>query len=206
MLWYPPAARPLSRIASACASMFVAVGPCRMKLQLLQPIKGVRPTPLSCAWAAGISTSTASGTVRTTAVRAFVSLRIGGLPGGIEQTSTRSNATQRHPGNQADRLMKSAAGCLPPGLVPGYDIFGGGQHRLSTLAAHLLRQAGHVAPHTGEPFSEAMVAGLAGGIGFMYAVFEYTGWPPMMTIVAQHHPEPWLPAVLGRLGVGYTEE
>jgi Domain of unknown function (DUF4872)/Butirosin biosynthesis protein H, N-terminal len=98
------------------------------------------------------------------------------------------------------------APALPPGLVPGYDLFGGGQHRLSTLAAHLLRQAGHVAPHTGEPFSEAMVAGLAGGIGFMYAVFEYAGWPPMMTIVAQHHPEPWLPAVLGRLGIGYTEE
>ena len=101
---------------------------------------------------------------------------------------------------------RSSAPALPPGLVPGYDVFGGGQHRLSTLAAHLLRQTGHVAPHTGEPFSEAMVAGLAGGIGFMYAVFEYAGWPPMMTIVAQHHPEPWLPAVLGRLGLGYTEE
>jgi hypothetical protein len=37
-------------------------------------------------------------------------------------------------------------------------------------------------------------------------VFEYRGWPPLMTIVAQHHPEPWLPAVLGRLGIQYTEE
>ena len=95
---------------------------------------------------------------------------------------------------------------LPPGLVPGYDEFGGGQHRLSALAAHLLRQAGYTAPHTGEPFTEAMMAGLGGGIGFMYAVFEYKGWPPLMTIVAQHHPEPWLPAVLGRLGVEFAEE
>jgi hypothetical protein len=103
-------------------------------------------------------------------------------------------------------VAREQAPALPPGLVAGYDLFGGGQHRLSALAAHLLRQAGYTAPHTGEPFTEAMVAGLAGGIGFMYAVFEYQGWPPLMTIVAQHHPEPWLPAVLGRLGFPYTEE
>ena len=111
----------------------------------------------------------------------------------------------------ARRQVLSAAArehvpALPSGLVPGYHQFGGGQHRLSTLAVHLLRQAGYTAPHTGEPFTEAMVAGLGGGIGFMYAVFEYQGWPPIMTIVAQHHPEPWLPAVLWRLGAGYTQE
>jgi hypothetical protein len=103
-------------------------------------------------------------------------------------------------------VARQQAPALPAGLVPGYDLFGGGQHHESTLAAHLLRQAGYAAPHTGAPFTEAMVCGLGGGIGFMYAVFEYAGWPPMMTIVAQHHPEPWLPAALGRLGVGYTEQ
>jgi hypothetical protein len=101
---------------------------------------------------------------------------------------------------------RANAGALPPGLVPRYDTFGGGRHRLSTLASHLLRQAGHVAPHTGKPFSEAMLTGLAGGIGFMYAVFEYAGWPPLMTIVAQHHPDPWLPAILRRLAIGHTEQ
>nr|MDT0664950.1 BtrH N-terminal domain-containing protein [Micromonospora sp. DSM 115978] len=50
-------------------------------------------------------------------------------------------------------------------------------------------------------YSEAMVAGLAGGIGFMYFVFHYADTPPMLTIVAQHHPEPWVPAALSRLGV-----
>jgi hypothetical protein len=95
---------------------------------------------------------------------------------------------------------------LPPGLVPGYGEFGGGQHRLSALAAHLLQQAGYRAPHTGEPFTEAMMVGLGGGVGFMYAVFEYQGWPPLMTIVAQHHPEPWLPAVLDRLDAQYVQE
>ena len=75
---------------------------------------------------------------------------------------------------------------MPNGVVPGYPGFGGGQHHASTMLAHLLAQAGVRAPHTGEPFSEAMLAGLAGGIGFMYAVFEYKGWHPILTIVAQH--------------------
>jgi hypothetical protein len=95
---------------------------------------------------------------------------------------------------------------LPAGLVRDYDVFGGGQHRESTLVAHLLRQAGYRSPHTGEPYTEAMVCGLAGGIGFMYAIFEYANVPPMVTIVAQHHPEPWLPGALGRLAIPYIEE
>lgn len=37
-----------------------------------------------------------------------------------------------------------------------------------------------------------MLVGLAGGIGFLYAVFDYQGFQPMVTIVARHHPErPW---------------
>jgi len=101
---------------------------------------------------------------------------------------------------------RDAAPALPAGVLPGYDTFGGGQHHESTLLAHVLRQQEILAPHTGEPFSEAMMCGLGGGIGFMYAVFEYQGTPPIMTIVAQHHPEPWAPAVLGRLDVPHTEE
>jgi hypothetical protein len=121
----------------------------------------------------------------------------------MARTGESYTTARRHVLTAAARAQAPA---LPAGLVPGYDVFGGGQHRLSALVAHLLRQAGYTAPHTGEPFTEAMVGGLAGGIGFMYAVFEYKGWPPLMTIVAQHHPEPWLPAALGRLGVQYTEE
>jgi hypothetical protein len=40
-------------MASACASMTAAVGLCRTKLQLLQPIAGVLATPLFSAWAGG---------------------------------------------------------------------------------------------------------------------------------------------------------
>jgi len=61
-----------------------------------------------------------------------------------------------------------------------------------------------MAPHTGEPWTEAMLVGLAGGIGFMYFIFEYKGLHPTMTIIARHHPEPYLPAALARAGVPFT--
>jgi Butirosin biosynthesis protein H, N-terminal/Domain of unknown function (DUF4872) len=86
----------------------------------------------------------------------------------------------------------------PAGLLPGYDTFGAEWHRLSGIVSHVLR-------HAGMTYSEPMITGLAGGIGFMYAVFEYQDLPPLLTIVAQHHPAPWAPEVLNRLGVPYTE-
>jgi hypothetical protein len=90
-------------------------------------------------------------------------------------------------------------GPLPAGLIPGYRTFGPLQHRQSALLAHALEVQGVT-------YSEAMLAGLAGGVGFMYFVFEYQDMPPLMTIVAQHHPEPWAPAALSRLNVSYVEE
>ncbi|SMD21044.1 DUF4872 domain-containing protein [Kibdelosporangium aridum] len=70
------------------------------------------------------------------------------------------------------------------------------RHRVSRLVATALQ----------DEYSEAMITGLAGGIGFMYAVFEYKGMHPLMTIVAQHHPDPWVPAVLNRLNVSFVEQ
>ncbi|MFD1050964.1 hypothetical protein ACFQ1S_38275, partial [Kibdelosporangium lantanae] len=72
------------------------------------------------------------------------------------------------------------------------------RHRESSLVAHLLEAQGAT-------YGESLIAGLAGGIGFMYAVFEYKDMPPLLTIVAQHHPEPWAPAALTRLGVSFVE-
>lgn len=90
----------------------------------------------------------------------------------------------------------------PAAVVPGYTACGGGEHHDSTLLAHVLDQAGVKAPHTGLPYGEAMLAGLGGGLGFMYAVFEY-GEIITMTVVTQHHPEPFLPAALARTAVPY---
>ncbi|MEV0380433.1 BtrH N-terminal domain-containing protein [Nonomuraea sp. NPDC050643] len=64
-------------------------------------------------------------------------------------------------------------------------------HHESALLRHVL----------GDDHSEAMLLGLGGGIGFMYFVFEYKGHPPMLTIVAQAHPEPMIPLALSRARV-----
>src|SRR4051812_9847291 len=79
-----------------------------------------------------------------------------------------------------------------------YRTFGALRHRESSLVAHLLEAHGVT-------YGEALIAGLAGGVGFMYAVFEYKDMPPLLTIVAQHHPAPWAPEALRRLGVSFVE-
>lgn len=93
-------------------------------------------------------------------------------------------------------VLAKAGTSRPPGVLPGYPTFGAHWHRESALVSHLL----------GDRYSEPMIAGLAGGIGFMYMVFDYDGLPPMLTIVAQHHPEPWASAALNRLGVPISEQ
>ena len=40
-------------------------------------------------------------------------------------------------------------------------------------------------------------------VGFLYTVFAYTGHLPILTIVAQHHPDPWAQSALDRLGISY---
>ncbi|GIH29771.1 hypothetical protein Aph01nite_80810 [Acrocarpospora phusangensis] len=99
-------------------------------------------------------------------------------------------------------VLAAVAPPVDPAVLPGYPATGGGVHHDSALLARVLRQAGVVAPHSGEPYSEAMLAGLGGGIGFLYAIFEYTELTTM-TIVTQHHPDPFIPAALRRAGVEY---
>lgn len=108
----------------------------------------------------------------------------------------------------ARRQMLATAGrvgatAAPEAVLPGHHDTGGGVSHDSALLANLLRGAGITAPHTGAPYTEAMLAGLAGGIGFMYFAFSYEGHPPTMTVVTRHHPEPYLPAALTRAGVGF---
>ncbi|QPP05889.1 DUF4872 domain-containing protein [Streptomyces bathyalis] len=109
----------------------------------------------------------------------------------MARTGESYTTARRHVLAQAARAEAPA---LPSGLV--YGEFGTDQHHEASLVRHAL----------GGVHDEALVAGLAGGIGFMYFVFEYKDVPPMMTIVAQHHPEPWVPAALDRLGVPWKEQ
>ncbi|MGW6410630.1 BtrH N-terminal domain-containing protein [Streptomyces vinaceus] len=74
-----------------------------------------------------------------------------------------------------------------------YEDFGTGRHHEASLIRHAL----------GSAHDEELIAGLAGGIGFMYFVFEYAGRAPIATIVAQAHPEPWVQVALRRLQIPY---
>jgi hypothetical protein len=108
----------------------------------------------------------------------------------MARTGESYTTARRHVLAKAGREQAPA---LPPGLV--YTEFGTDQHRVASLIRHACG---------GGANAESLVAGLAGGIGFMYFVFEYQNTPPMMTIVAQHHPEPWVQAALGRMQIPYT--
>ncbi|MEQ4204645.1 DUF4872 domain-containing protein [Actinopolymorpha sp. B9G3] len=116
----------------------------------------------------------------------------------MARTNESYTTARRHVLAQAS--LNTVTSATYPGLLPGYRGFGGGQHHASAALAHALDAVGVRAPHTNEPYTEAMLAGLAGGIGFMYAVFSYAGELPTMTIVARHHPEPFVPAALRRIG------
>lgn len=83
--------------------------------------------------------------------------------------------------------------------VPGEPAAEPWHHQPSALARRLLDAAGLAV-------SEPMACGLGGGIGFLYAIFEYRQvGQPLLTIVAQHHPTPWLTAVAENLAVAIDE-
>ena len=57
-------------------------------------------------------------------------------------------------------------------VITGYDHFGGIHPETATIA-NCLRYMGVENPATGEPFSEAMLFGIAGGLGACYILWEF---------------------------------
>jgi Domain of unknown function (DUF4872)/Butirosin biosynthesis protein H, N-terminal len=103
----------------------------------------------------------------------------------------------------AHRHLTASRDGAPVAVLPGYRTFGGGRHHDSAMLTHVLGAAGVTAAHDGQPLDEPMVAGLAGGIGFMYFSFSYAGHLPTMTIVPRIHPRPFVLGALERAGVPY---
>ncbi len=93
--------------------------------------------------------------------------------------------------------------------IDGYQHVGG-KHIESTVLANALAHAGVVDPSTKEPFSEAAVFGIAGGIGaglsFCPSVLRY-GLGAGISVVARHRSAAcdggWHRGMLGRLGIPY---
>lgn len=92
-----------------------------------------------------------------------------------------------------------------PGVLPGYDRFGGLQGNTAAVT-NALRYAGVRSPLTGQPYSESEVNGLCGGPGFLYAVFEYQGMAPMLSLSLQSRSmaDAFIANGLPRLGVEMT--
>ena len=67
------------------------------------------------------------------------------------------------------------------------------------LWTRVLAASGVRSPFTGEPFTEAMLAGLAGGIGFMIFTFEYKSITTA-SAVTRFHPGPYTENLLRRSG------
>ena len=74
----------------------------------------------------------------------------------------------------------------------------------AALWQRVLAQAGVVNPATNAPFTTAMLAGLGGGIGFMFATFTYSEITTA-TVILRAHPEPYTQRLLERAGVVVDE-
>ena len=59
---------------------------------------------------------------------------------------------------------------------------------------------GFRAPHTGRPYSEALLMGVSGGAVVGYFTFAYEGYPPQARILTRNTFDPW-DTLLSRLGV-----
>jgi len=80
-----------------------------------------------------------------------------------------------------------------------YDRFNGRHWETGSIHNALALQ-GLVAPHTGKPFSEALLLGVSGGITFAYFTFEYKGYLPHLALLTRNTFDPF-PTVLERLGI-----
>ncbi len=111
---------------------------------------------------------------------------------------------ERYAAARSVLLANAVPAPFPKGatIVPGYQLLPGVQRESARLAA-ALRQAGVVDPATGAPFTETKVHGLMGGIGFMYFLFEYRGFPPLMSFVCRSWsmPGPLLERALAHAGI-----
>lgn len=86
-------------------------------------------------------------------------------------------------------------------MLPAYDPHIEYSHWDAGLWSRVLAASGTRNPFTRAPFTEAMLAGLAGGIGFMIFTFEYKE-TTTASVVTRFHPGPYTENLLRRSGAG----
>jgi hypothetical protein len=75
-----------------------------------------------------------------------------------------------------------------------------GRHWETGSIHNALALQGVKAPHTGEPYSEALLLGVSGGIAFGYFTFEYKGYLPHVAMLTRNTFSPFS-TMLERLGI-----
>jgi hypothetical protein len=75
-----------------------------------------------------------------------------------------------------------------------------GRHWETGSIHNALALQGVKAPHTGKPYSEALLMGVSGGIAFGYFTFEYKGYLPHVALLTRNTFNPF-PTILERLGI-----
>jgi hypothetical protein len=75
-----------------------------------------------------------------------------------------------------------------------------GRHWETGSVCNFYAYRGFKAPHTGQPYSEALLLGVSGGIVMGYFSFAYEGYDPQARILTRNTFDPW-DTMLGRLGV-----
>src|SRR5688572_19103098 len=75
-----------------------------------------------------------------------------------------------------------------------------GRHWETGSVHNALAMQGVKAPHTGKPYSEALLLGISGGITFGYFTFEYKGYLPHVAMLTRNTFNPFS-TILERLGV-----
>lgn len=120
------------------------------------------------------------------------------------QEARDARANGKNPAKARAAAKKVAPAPSPADDLPEYPAPGNVVQYDAGLWSRVLTQAGIVDPITNEPLSEAMLAGLAGGIGFMVFTFEYETITTA-TLVTRAHPEPYTHNLLARCGVKINE-
>src|SRR4029453_5704908 len=90
-------------------------------------------------------------------------------------------------------------------LPPSEYLLLGGAHPDTHAIAGVLANRGLVAPHTGQPLSEAMVLGVGGGLGAGYILWEFKARDSRSLVLGfrnnWQYPDRWALKACARLGV-----
>ncbi|MEM7537618.1 MAG: BtrH N-terminal domain-containing protein [Chloroflexota bacterium] len=84
-------------------------------------------------------------------------------------------------------------------VLSNYNHFAGRHWETGTIHNYFAAR-GFNAPHTGQPYSEALLMGISGGVVMGYFSFEYDGYDPLLNVLTRNTFDPW-DTMLSRLGV-----